>query len=462
MNEEQVAGIVERQREHFRSNATLPLEARRQALRALLDAVRAHEDDIVAALAADLGKSRDESYMCEIGLSLSEIRHQLSHVARWMRPRRHATDLANAVASSRTVRVPYGVTLVMAPWNYPFLLTLEPLAGALAAGNTVVVKLSAYSPASSAVLRAICEDAFRPELVSVVEGGRAENTALLDQRWDNIFFTGSVGVGKLVMGRAAENLTPVTLELGGKSPCVVCADANLRVAARRVAFGKWLNLGQTCVAPDYVLVDRRVHDEFLALLREEATRMYGDDALANPDYGHMVNRKHYDRVCGLIDAEKDGRVLMGGRRDDETLRIEPTVLDGVTASSPVMGEEIFGPVLPVMAYDELDEALAFVESRPTPLAFYLFTASKSLARRVMRDVAFGGGCVNDCIMHLATSHMGFGGMGNSGMGSYHGRKSFEAFTHEKSVVSKATFFDAPFRYQPYAGWKRAFVRMFVH
>ena len=255
MNEEQVAGIVERQREHFRSNATLPLEARRQALRALLDAVRAHEDDIVAALAADLGKSRDESYMCEIGLSLSEIRHQLSHMARWMRPRRHATDLANAVASSRTVRVPYGVTLVMAPWNYPFLLTLEPLAGALAAGNTVVVKPSAYSPASSAVLRAICEDAFRPELVSVVEGGRAENAALLDQRWDYVFFTGSVAVGRLVMERAAANLTPVTLELGGKSPCIVDATANLRVAAARIAFGKWLNVGQTCVAPDYLLVD---------------------------------------------------------------------------------------------------------------------------------------------------------------------------------------------------------------
>ena len=250
MNEEQVAGIVERQREHFRSNATLPLEARRQALRALLDAVRAHEDDIVAALAADLGKSRDESYMCEIGLSLSEIRHQLSHMARWMRPRRHATDLTNAVASSRTVRVPYGVTLVMAPWNYPFLLTLEPLAGALAAGNTVVVKPSAYSPASSAVLRAICEEAFRPELVSVVEGGRAENAALLDQRWDYVFFTGSVAVGRLVMERAAANLTPVTLELGGKSPCSVDATANLRVAAARIAFGKWLNVGQTCVAPD--------------------------------------------------------------------------------------------------------------------------------------------------------------------------------------------------------------------
>ena len=361
MSPEQIAGIVERQRAYFRTHATADVSRRRDALRRLHAAVRAHEDDIARALREDLGKSRDEAYMCEIGLSLSEIRFQESHVERWAGRHRRRTDLANAIASRHVERVPYGVTLVMAPWNYPFLLTLEPLVGAIAAGNTVVVKPSAYAPASSAVLRRICEEAFAPELVSVVEGGRAENTALLDQRWDNIFFTGSVGVGKLVMGRAAENLTPVTLELGGKSPCVVCADANLRVAARRVAFGKWLNLGQTCVAPDYVWVDRRVHDEFLALLREEVAHMYGDDALANPDYGHMVNRKHYDRVCGLIDAEKDGRVLMGGRRDDETLRIEPTVLDGVTASSPAMGEEIFGPVLPVMAYDDLDEALAFVE-----------------------------------------------------------------------------------------------------
>ena len=446
MNEEQVAGIVEQQREHFRSNATLSLEARQQALRALLDAVRAHEDDIVAALAADLGKSRDESYMCEIGLSLSEIRHQLSHVARWMRPRRHATDLTNAVAWSRTVRVPYGVTLVMAPWNYPFLLTLEPLAGALAAGNTVVVKPSAYSPASSAVLRAICEDAFRPELVSVVEGGRAENAALLDQHWDYVFFTGSVAVGRLVMERAAANLTPVTLELGGKSPCIVDATANLRVAAARIAFGKWLNVGQTCVAPDYLLVDRHVKDELLGR------------PLENPAYGKMINRKHFDRVRGLIDP---ARVVLGGAADEKALKIEPTIMDKATPRDPVMGEEIFGPVLPVIAFDTLDEAIDLVRSRPTPLALYLFSQDRATQRRVMREVPFGGGCVNDTIMHLATSHMGFGGMGASGMGSYHGRKSFETFTHEKSILGKATFVDVPLRYQPYSSWKSKLVRAFL-
>lgn len=459
MNEQQIAKLVERQRSYFMSHATMDVASRRAALARLRAAVQAHEADIARALHEDLGKSADEGYMCETGLSLSEIRYQERHVSRWVRPRLRATDLANAVATSRVERVPYGVTLIMAPWNYPFLLTLEPLAGALAAGNTVVVKPSAYAPASSAVLRQICEEAFEPELVSVVEGGRAENEALLDQRWDNIFFTGSVAVGKLVMARAAEHLTPVTLELGGKSPCIVERSANLRVAARRIAFGKWLNVGQTCVAPDYLLVDRSVKDELISLIREEARKMYGADALANPSYGKMVNRKHFDRVTGLIDPAK---VVMGGRADEQTLRIEPTIMDNAALEDAVMSEEIFGPVLPVIAYDHLEEALRFVEERPTPLALYLFTADRALARRVMRDVPFGGGCVNDTIMHLATSYMGFGGMGASGMGSYHGRKSFETFTHEKSVVDKATWFDAPFRYQPHANWKRFFVRKFVH
>lgn len=459
MNEQQIVAIVEHQRSYFMTHATMDVAARKAALDRLLAAVRAHEDDIARALHEDLGKSFDESYMCEIGLSLSEIRYQRAHLARWARPRLRPTDLANAIATSRVERVPYGVTLVMAPWNYPFLLTLEPLAGALAAGNTVVVKPSAYAPASSAVLATICAEAFSPELVSVVEGGRSENEALLDQRWDNIFFTGSVAVGRLVMQRAAAHLTPVTLELGGKSPCIVEASANLAVAARRIAFGKWLNVGQTCVAPDYLLVDRHIKGELIELVRAEATKMYGDDALANPAFGKMINEKHFRRVLGLIDPAK---VVMGGGSDAATLRIEPTIMDGVEPDDAVMGEEIFGPVLPVIAYDDLDEALRFVERRPTPLALYLFTQDRTLARRVMRDVAFGGGCVNDTIMHLATSHMGFGGMGNSGMGSYHGRKSFEAFTHEKSVVSKATFFDAPFRYQPYTSWKRFFVRKFVH
>ncbi len=459
MNEQQIATIVERQRSYFMTHATMDVAARKAALDRLLAAVHAHEDDIARALHEDLGKSFDESYMCEIGLSLSEIRYQRAHLARWARPRLRPTDLANAIATSRVERVPYGVTLVMAPWNYPFLLTLEPLAGALAAGNTVVVKPSAYAPASSAVLAAICAEAFSPELVSVVEGGRAENEALLDQRWDNIFFTGSVAVGRLVMQRAAAHLTPVTLELGGKSPCIVEASANLAVAARRIAFGKWLNVGQTCVAPDYLLVDRNIKDELIELVRAEATKMYGDDALANPAFGKMINEKHFRRVLGLIEPAK---VVMGGGSDAATLRSRAHH-HGRRRTRRRRDER--GDLWPRAARHRLRRPRrgpALRGAAPTPLALYLFTQDRTLARRVMRGVAFGGGCVNDTIMHLATSHMGFGGMGNSGMGSYHGRKSFEAFTHEKSVVSKATFFDAPFRYQPYTSWKRFFVRKFVH
>ena len=309
MNTEEIARIVGDQRTYFKTHATFDVDARRRALVRLRDAVRAHEGDIAHALKTDLGKSHDEAYMCEIGTSLSEIRHQIAHVARWSRPRLRPCDLANAVSVCKTQAVPYGVTLIMAPWNYPFLLTLEPLAGALAAGNTVVIKPSAYAPASSAVLRQICEKAFDPRLVTVVEGGRAENEALLDECWDKIFFTGSVPVGKLVMERASKNLTPVTLELGGKSPCIVDATANLKVAARRIAFGKWLNVGQTCVAPDYLLVDMRVHGELLGLIKEEVRRMFGEHPLDNEDYGHIVNAKHFARVRGLLGPAK---VVLGG------------------------------------------------------------------------------------------------------------------------------------------------------
>ena len=459
MNTEEIARIVGDQRTYFKTHATFDVDARRRALVSLRDAVRAHEADIAHALKTDLGKSHDEAYMCEIGTSLSEIRHQIAHVARWSRPRLRPCDLANAVSACKTRAVPYGVTLIMAPWNYPFLLTLEPLAGALAAGNTVVIKPSAYAPASSAVLKQICEEAFDPRLVTVVEGGRAENEALLDECWDKIFFTGSVPVGKLVMERASKNLTPVTLELGGKSPCIVDATANLKVAARRIAFGKWLNVGQTCVAPDYLLVDARVHDELLDLIKEEARRMFGEHPLDNENYGHIVNAKHFARVRGLIDPDK---VVLGGTARESSLKIEPTILDGVAPEDAVMQEEIFGPILPVLSFESLDEAETFITDRPTPLALYIFSQDREVQQRFVRYVPFGGGCVNDTIMHLATSHMGFGGMGASGMGQYHGRESFDTFSHKKSIVNKATWLDVPFRYAPYASWKHKFVRMFVH
>ena len=458
MQAEEIQAVIARQREHFATGATIPVEARVAALRKLERAIREMEPEIDAALKADLGKSATESYMCEVGLTLAELSYQLKHVRSWARRHRKRTGLANFHATSFTVAEPYGVVLVMSPWNYPFMLTMEPLVGAIAAGNCCVVKPSAYSPATSAVIRKLSERVFEPELVSVVEGGRAENTALLDQEFDYIFFTGGVTVGKLVMDKAAEHLTPVTLELGGKSPCVVAADADLRRAAARVVFGKYLNCGQTCVAPDYVLVDERVHDEFLRLVQGQIAAMFGERPLENPDWGKIVNEKHFRRILGLIDQEK---VVAGGGSNPETLQIEPTVLDGVTEDDAVMGEEIFGPVMPVIAYRTVEEAEAFIKRRPKPLACYLFTKDRALEERFLRHVPFGGGCVNDTIVHLATSEMGFGGVGASGMGSYHGKKSFDTFSHEKSILKKHLWLDLPMRYQPYVGWKDKAIRMFL-
>ena len=449
---------VERCRAYFSTGATIPVEARIVALRALERSIVAHEDDINAALYKDLGKSATESYMCEVGLTLAELRYQLRHVRRWARRHRKPTGLANFHATSFTVAEPYGVALIMSPWNYPFMLTMEPLAGAIAAGNTCVLKPSAYSPATSAVIRQVVAEALPAEYVAVVEGGRAENAELLDQTFDYIFFTGGVTVGKLVMSKASEHLTPVTLELGGKSPCIIAADANLRVAAARVVFGKYLNCGQTCVAPDYVLVDERVHDAFLAEVIRQIEQMLGERPLENPVWGKIINKKHFDRLSGLIDPAK---VVWGGGSDAQTLQIEPTVMDGVTAEDAVMGEEIFGPIMPLITYKTIEEAEAFIKARPKPLALYLFTQSKALEDRFLRHVSFGGGCVNDTVLHLATSAMGFGGVGASGMGSYHGIYSFRTFSHEKSVLKKYNWIDMPLRYQPYAAWKDKVIRLFL-
>ena len=452
-----IQSLVQVQRSHFQTGATLGLTARRTALKRLGEAIRAHEGDISAALLADLNKSPTEGYMCEVGLTLSELSFVEKRLARWMGDRNHLTPLAQFPARSFTVQEPYGVVLIMSPWNYPFLLTMEPLIGALAAGNCCVVKPSAYSPATSAVIRDILSQCFPPEYVAVVEGGRAENQALLDQKFDYIFFTGGTAVGKEVMSKAAKHLTPVTLELGGKSPCIVDATARLELAAKRVVFGKLLNCGQTCVAPDYLLIDRRVKDRFLAHLRKQISLQYGD-ALDNNGYVRMVNRKHFDRVLGLIDPSK---VVLGGGSNPDALKIQPTVLDGVSPEDPVMGEEIFGPVLPVLTFDRVEEALEFVNARPRPLALYLFSQNKQTHELFLRRSSFGGGCINDTIIHLATSRMPFGGVGNSGMGGYHGGASFDTFSHRKSIVKKSAWIDLPVRYAPYSPVKDKLLRLFL-
>lgn len=450
--------LVEKQRKWFAEGRTRSLAFRLDALSRLERAIRRREPEINAALKADLNKSSMETYMCETGMTLAELNFVRKHLARWDVRCPVPTPLAQFHARSFTMREPYGVVLIMSPWNYPFMLCMEPLIGALAAGNCCVVKPSAYAPATSRIIRRVLADCFPADYVAVVQGGREANQALLDQHFDYIFFTGGVKVGQEVMRRAAAHLTPVTLELGGKSPCLVDATAKLDLAAKRLVFGKLLNAGQTCVAPDYLLIDRRVKDEFLRCVKKWMTKMYGKNALDNEGYVHIINRKHFDRICSLIDPEK---VVYGGGCDPVSRRIQPTILDGVTGEDAVMQEEIFGPLLPVLTYDKIEEALCFINSRPHPLALYLFSEDEEIQERVLTQVSFGGGCINDTIIHLATSRMGFGGVGESGMGSYHGKKSFETFSHEKSIVKKSTWMDLPVRYAPYRLWREKLLRLFL-
>lgn len=453
-----IANLVGRQRAYFRTGATRSPAVRILMLDRLYREIKAMEPEINEALQKDLGKSAFETFMCETGLSLSEISYMKKHLRKFSEKKRVRTPLAQFPSRSYILKEPYGCTLIMSPWNYPFMLSIEPLVDAIAAGNTVVLKPSAYSPHTSAVIKKLISAVFPEEYAAVVEGGRAENADLLEQEFDYIFFTGGTQVGKLVLQKAAEHFTPVTLEMGGKSPCIVDETANLKVAARRIAFGKYLNCGQTCVAPDYLLIQESVRDKFLPLLEAAIRDMYGTDPLENPDYGRIVNEKHFARLCGILDGES---VLFGGQRCQETLQIAPTVVGPVTPDGPAMGQELFGPILPVMTYQTLDEAISFVNSRPRPLALYIFSQNRGSIRQVQPQCSYGGGCVNDTIIHLATSEMGFGGVGMSGMGSYHGKFGFDTFTHEKSTVDKASWLDLPFRYQKYTPLKEKLIRMFL-
>lgn len=459
MTAQEIERLLEKQREFYRSGATIPVAFRVERLKALRRAIRQFEAEIAAALLSDLGKSAYEAYMCEIGLALSEISHMIRNVKKWAKPRRVWTPLAQFPSRSYIQAVPRGCVLIMSPWNYPFLLTIGPLVDAIAAGNVAIVKPSAYSPATSAVVAKLIAATFTPEYVATVDGGRAENAALLDQKFDFIFFTGGQTVGKEVLRRAAERLTPVALELGGKSPCVVDSTANIKVAAKRIVFGKYLNCGQTCVAPDYILCERSIKDAFVAEVVKEIKRQYGDNPLEDKDYGKIVNAKHFERLCGLIVPEK---VVCGGVWDATSQRIAPTVMDGVVEADAVMGEEIFGPIMPILTFDDFDAAVDALKTKDKPLALYLFSNDKRRVKRVVSELTYGGGCVNDVVIHLATTEMGFGGVGESGMGAYHGKVGFDAFSHLKSVVDKATWLDLPMRYRPYTNkLYEAALRMFL-
>lgn len=449
--------ILQKQREFYQSGATISVEYRIEMLKRLYKSVKSNQRDINAALQADLGKSYFESFMCESGLALTEISYMIRHTKMFAAQQRVKTPLAQFASRSYIKPSPYGNVLIMSPWNYPFMLSIEPLANAIAAGNTAILKPSAYSPRTSAVIGKIIKECFEPEYVAVVTGGRKENAELLDKKFDLIFFTGSQTVGKEVLRRAAEHLTPVVLELGGKSPCIVDSTAKLKLAAKRIVFGKFLNCGQTCVAPDYVLCESSVKDALLKEICREIKKQYGDNPLNNNlNYGRIVNEKHFNRLMGLIDKEK---TVLGGNGYVEALQIEPTVMDNVTFSDKVMQEEIFGPIMPILTFDKFDDVFEILKDRQKPLALYIFSEDKNHINRVTSEISYGGGCINDTIIHIATSEMGFGGVGESGMGAYHGKVGFDAFSHNKSIVDKKTWMDLPMRYQPY---KKGIYSKFLH
>ena len=450
--------ILDAQRRYFRSGVTRSLSARRQALQRLRRALLDWEPKLADALQADLGKCASESYMCEIGMCLSSIRDTLAHLKRWAAPKRVPTPLSQFPACSRIVPEPYGVVLIISPWNYPILLCLDPLIAALSAGNCCVLKPSRQSAHVTQTLADMLGSIFPREYVAVVQGDSKVTDELLAQDFDYIFFTGSPRIGRKVMAAAAQHLTPVTLELGGKSPCIVDDSISLPLAARRIAFGKITNAGQTCVAPDYLLIHRSVREAFIAEYARAVREMLGEKPLQNPDYAHIINRHHFDRLCGLIGGS---RVVFGGGADAASLRIEPTLLDDITPESPCMQEEIFGPILPIITWESPDEVEQFVLARPKPLACYIFTGNRATEKRLSSALSAGGICVNDTIVHLAVHALPFGGVGQSGMGAYHGRAGFDTFSHAKPILHRSAWLDLPFRYAPFSPLKNRILRFFL-
>lgn len=458
MDKQAINEIIAKQRAFFDGGATFPISFRIESLKRLRKTILRYEKDIAVALQEDLGKSEFESYMCETGLVLSEIGYMIKHIRTFSKAKKVRTPLSQFAAKTYRKVCPRGNVLIVSPWNYPFLLTIEPLVDAIAAGNTAVIKPSAYSPFTSALMAKMLSECFSPEYVAVVTGGREENATLFASPFDFIFFTGSQSVGKEVMKKAADRLIPVLLELGGKSPCIVDKSANIPLTAKRIVFGKFLNCGQTCVAPDYILCDESVQERLKKELHKQIEAQFGKKSLQNPDYGKIVNEKHFRRLCGLIDENKK---YYGGGIDEKTLRIEPTILEGVTWDDPVMREEIFGPILPILTFRKEEDIFTLLRGKQKPLALYLFSENKAFISAVTEKIPYGGGCINDCVIHLATSETGFGGVGESGMGSYHGKDGFFAFSHVKSIVDKKTCIDLPVRYQPYGEKKKKWLKRFL-
>ena len=450
------ADSVHRQHAFFQTGATRAPDFRREQLRKFSAALERHESHLLAALQADLRKSSFQGYTSELGLLQAEIRHALKNLSRWIAPARRRTPWFVAPARGWVQSEPFGVALILGPWNYPVQLLLTPLVSAVAAGNCVMLKPSELAPRTAEAVAALVKETFAENFISIFNGGVDVAEALLRERFDKIFFTGSTCVGRAVMAAAAKHLTPVTLELGGKCPGIVCAAAAIGQAAKRIAWGKFMNAGQTCVAPDFVLVQRGVRDAFVIALKKSLREFYGEDASKSPDYGRIVNARHFARLVNYL---RDGKIIHGGEQDAKDLFLAPTVLTEVLPESPVMQEEIFGPILPLLEFDKLDDAIALLHERPTPLALYVFTRDRATQARVLAETRSGGACINDVVSHMIGTGLPFGGLGESGMGAYHGRAGFDEFTHQRAVLRRALWLDPPFRYPPpklsLAGLKRA-------
>lgn len=449
ITEQKIIEIMKNQRGFFNSSATSSYEFRVKALKDLKEGIEKFEDKISSALMADLSKCEFESYGSEIGFVLHDLKETLSNLKKWMKPKKCRTPLLNQPGSSKIIYSPLGVNLIISPFNYPIMLTFAPMIAALAAGNTCVIKTSELTPSVSAVIKELIEEVFDPQLVAYIPGEIPETTLLLQQKFDHIFFTGSVPVGSIVMTAAAKHLTPVTLELGGKSPTIVHSDAKLDIAVNRIVYGKFLNAGQSCIAPDYILVQRSIEKEFIEKVKERIIYCYGENPEESKDFGRIVSERHHERLVGLIDQDK---VVIGGEYNKENKYLAPTVMRDVSIHDKVMEDEIFGPILPILSYEKLDEVYDIISKMPHhPLAFYVFSESKNIQEELINHVQFGGGCINHCMQHILNQNLPFGGVGDSGMGAYHGIHGFERFSHQKPVLSNATWIDPSFIYPPYKG-----------
>lgn len=457
ISQSKIADLVIAQRRFFQTGTTRDLAFRTKQLQLLHQAISENQDDLIKALQADLHKCQFESVALEIALCFTEINYTLKHLKSWLKPKKAAVPLTQLPSSAKVVAEPLGVVLIIGPWNYPFQLVIAPLIGAIAAGNCAIIKPSEIALHTSNFVAKLIAEYFPPEFITVVEGGKEATQELLAEKFDHIFFTGGTQIGKIIMQAAAQHLTPVTLELGGKSPCVVEPDTNLEVTAQRITWGKFVNAGQTCVAPDYLLVHKSIKEQLLGAIKDSIRQFYGENPLNSPDYARIISDRHFERLCGLL---PDENVVVGGQTDASQRYIAPTIITDVDWQDAVMADEIFGPILPVLEYSNLEDAIAQINAQPKPLALYIFSTNKQTQEKILAQTSSGGVCINDTVMHLAVTELPFGGVGSSGMGSYHGKASFDTFSHYKSILNKSFRMDVKLRYPPYEGKVKLLDKLF--